>query len=349
MESMVLSDTHQKTRLLFDICGINDTTPTPPIRIESRNMTRTPNGNIFPVKRVRLPCQVLPGGYTPAAFVFNLSSQFDSVETVLGKHPRDVSLSVDIENGGILSGVVMVESRYVDSNGNLWIGHGSATVIDEHHVVTTAHNVWDDNLGLARSIKISRDHRVDPDDRYVDYGAVHYQWAHDLSKRNDFAVLRVSEPFHDGIRPLGYMKTPFDVGAMDFTVYGFPCDMPKDEDGEQLYQLCFSHSSFRDEPWNRNLIYHDGDTYYGNSGGPVVGPDGKMLAVHRGYRNLSPTGKINVAVAINHHGNDIEKFIQALRARAGMALSRDFLLIQGDALVDYPNAACFGWEQSQTL
>ncbi|KAI3318494.1 trypsin-like serine protease [Xylariaceae sp. AK1471] len=261
-------------------------------------------------------------GHEPQVVIFKLpyrpNKEEHGDEIVLGRNPRKVSSDADVQDDGPHSGIVRVMATFLDRNGVRWLGRGSGTLIDARHVMTVGHNVWDRKLGPAVSITIRRDRRADPhgmDDRPVEMAGVQYNWATEFSKQNDFAILHVSDPFPCKMQPMRYQRTPTEVDPADIKIYGYPRDMPKDENGVWLAQLSFSQSRVRYVPGGDNLLSHDGDTTKGTSGGPIVDSGNTAIAIHRGYGRVATSVDvidINKAVVINHHGNDVEKFIEAL-------------------------------------
>ncbi|KAK6957033.1 hypothetical protein Daesc_002318 [Daldinia eschscholtzii] len=207
------------------------------------------------------------------AFQYPSDHPFDYEETYIGVNPRYLAPENDVQDTGLYSGVVRIESLFLGRDGNQWQATGSAVIIDSYHVMTVGHNVWSPEGGLALSISIHRDSRADPKHkRYVDAGAVHYQWAKACSDakesrfvkksswENDFAILRVSKPFHEGCRPMGYKKTP--LGITNVRVYGFPFD---GSFINGVWQPClyFSRSTVKYAPITSTMLDHDGDTERG--------------------------------------------------------------------------------------
>lgn len=132
--------------------------------------------------------------------------------------------------------------------------------------MTSAHNVWDWKCGLAISIRIHRDNRVDPyglDDRCVKGGAVHYKWATEYSGQHDFAILQVAKPFDDKIRPMKYRRAPPDEGILDVQVHGFVYDTPRLGNGACFGHLWHSSSKAQHIPSAQTLLHHSGDTKKG--------------------------------------------------------------------------------------
>lgn len=163
-------------------------------------------------------------------------------------------------------------SLFLGRTGEWWQTTGSGVIIDDYHVMTVGHNIWSLEGGLALCISIHRDERAGPEHlykRYVDAGAVHYQWAQACfeakestfmrksSWENDLAVLRVSKRFHEGCQRMEYRQTP--IGTTDVGIYGFPGDMPIVE-GVWQASLCISPSKVTYAPSTSTMLDHDGDT-----------------------------------------------------------------------------------------
>ncbi|KAI0544320.1 trypsin-like cysteine/serine peptidase domain-containing protein [Xylaria curta] len=220
-----------------------------------------------------------------------------------------VSPKLKLEDGKPNSGIVMLDVEFEHVNG--W---ATATLIDDRHAMTAAHNVVDMEDGCAKTVTICRDSRVDPDGidrRSVDIAIVHYGWAHSYLEQNDFAILRLSKPFPmDKITPMMYRPTPIESGPVAMTIYSFANDLPGMANTSPP-QLVESHG---EAEYNSGscLVCHNGGSVVGASGSPIVDMSGVVIAVHRGWTQ-SPN-LINEAVTIGYHGNDVEKFVQALDA-----------------------------------
>ncbi|KAI1741661.1 trypsin-like cysteine/serine peptidase domain-containing protein [Xylaria scruposa] len=258
-------------------------------------------------------------GHKPQAFVFRPSYPVDDgTEAPLNKNCRKVSGVASIQDHGPYSGIVRVKAIYEDRPGadsiKRW-SWGTGIIIDNQHVMTVAHNVWHKKFGPAITSIIYRDRRADPggiDRRHdVEIASVHYGWTTTYSKQNDFAILRVSVPFSDKIKPMKYKATMED--SVETTIHGFSSDFP------EIGILTYSRAESRYVGEER-VVFHDGDTFRGASGGPVVDSDGVVIAIHRGWGERSSfKDRINQAVAINHHGNDVQKFIDILALSAGQS------------------------------
>ncbi|KAI0102600.1 trypsin-like cysteine/serine peptidase domain-containing protein [Nemania sp. FL0031] len=250
-------------------------------------------------------------GYQVAVFAPLQSQRVDGHEAILrDKDSRSVSRESDVRDSGSYSGVVIVKAFFKETGVYTC---GTAVLIDDRHAVTVAHNVWHVEDGPARAITLCRDERVDVDGTgcyRVEVVGVHCRWANMHSKANDFALLRIYDRVSDGIKPMRYKQTPIDGCAIAATVYGFTSRLP--ESRSDLIRLAQSQGSAK---YNieEAMVDHTGDTIRGASGGPLVDSDGSIIAIHRGWRYLSDEStKINQAVAINRHDNNVEGFIRAV-------------------------------------
>ncbi|KAI1460234.1 trypsin-like cysteine/serine peptidase domain-containing protein [Annulohypoxylon moriforme] len=268
---------------------------------------------------------MLIDGCEPQALIFKLLLRRSRPEAILRRNPRRVSPATTVQDGGIYSGIVRVVAEFKDHIGQRRRSSGSGTIIDNRHVVTVGHNVWNPEDGLAVSITIVRDDRADQKNYHVDSGVVHFQWVKVSSVPHDFTILHVSEPFHDQIQHMKYETTPTSGGVVNVGIHGFPYDMPSNDQGHHLAHLCYSQSQVEYVPNDYSMVLHDGDTESGNSGGPVVDTSSNtVIAVHRGS-----CGDSNEAIAINHHGNDIEMFMKVLASMTDTSSAKDPRIVQG--------------------
>ncbi|KAI1417258.1 trypsin-like cysteine/serine peptidase domain-containing protein [Hypoxylon sp. FL1857] len=280
---------------------------------------------------------------TPQILAFKVPLQSELAEASLNINHRTVVQDNYVQNGERYSGIVKVTAQFLVGRRRKFVSLGSGVIIDERHVMTVGHVVWSMDLGLPVSIRIDKDSRADPnglDCRYVEAGAVHFQWADMSSTQNDFAVLRVSTPFHN-TKPMEVQTTPTTENALSVDVLGFSTDMPIAVDGEWLGYLCSSQSQVRYVPSAGPLLDHYGDTEKGASGGPVVWA-GRVIALHRGW-GFTDSAKCNKAVAINHHGNDLKKFINAIAITIGNTPLEGSQLTQVGTFMFKDSAVlCFG-------
>ncbi|KAI1085913.1 trypsin-like cysteine/serine peptidase domain-containing protein [Rostrohypoxylon terebratum] len=268
-------------------------------------------------------------GQAPKAIVFRQPLRTENEEALLDVNRRKVSSAIDVVNGGRFSGIVRIVATFVDSLGQECLSNGSGVIIDHEHVMTVGHTIWHLNYGLAVAIAIHRDIRTGSDIYRVDAGAVHFLWAGTFSTKNDFAILHVLTRFHHGIKPMKYAGASTTFATTNASIYGFSKDMPKDENGNWISHLSYSYALVQWVPGNVGLLDHDGDTNKGASGGPVVDDLGVVIALHRGNYQLG--GKEgNTAVAVNHLGNNVEKFKEALTVVMGVISEEESQVIQGD-------------------
>ncbi|KAK7408872.1 hypothetical protein QQX98_008933 [Neonectria punicea] len=273
--------------------------------------------------------------------------QETGVEVCFGINPRRLVPESDVHGGGRYSGILEIYSTFQAHNGTTLPFHGTAFVIDKYHVLTVAHNIWHADFGRARAVTLYMDHRVDPNGQHSRQGSVvaaGYQYVYCNVELNDFAIVKVSEPFDTAVVvPLRVDIIPTNT-TIDVTVLGYPFDMPKNRRGERQSHLCQSSSQVKYD--GTDLVEHIGDTgkavslmglNVGNSGGPVITDANIAIAVHRGWgyrktignaigkvvgkiervRIYDPEAVRNKAVPINHHGNDIPQFVAVLADMEG--------------------------------
>ncbi|KAI1141095.1 hypothetical protein F5Y05DRAFT_410947 [Hypoxylon sp. FL0543] len=100
-------------------------------------------------------------------------------------------------------------------------------------------------------------------------------------------------------------------------------------------------------PSTHTLPTHDGDTEKGTSGGPVFDSLGRVIALHKGFELIDSSAnvKVNKAVAINHYGNDVEKFVQALSMLMKNTPAEGTQIERGDQLeLGGSIVTCFIWK-----
>ncbi|KAI1085971.1 hypothetical protein F5B19DRAFT_498813 [Rostrohypoxylon terebratum] len=142
-------------------------------------------------------------------------------------------------------------------------------------------------------------------------------------RENDIGMIRLNRSFQ-GVHPIDYVQTPFTDSLSGRTmlgsIYGFPSGFPN---------ICVSEmrvkfSLTRDPGWAE----HNGDTKEGNSGGPVMDMNGRLVAIHGGWEwaNKKQTEKINVSAPVNRMGNDVDVFREII---AFMAVNSGNLLRVG--------------------
>ncbi|KAI1124904.1 trypsin-like cysteine/serine peptidase domain-containing protein [Nemania abortiva] len=252
--------------------------------------------------------------FQAVVFAPSLSSLADDHEALLGENLRSVSPEAKVQDGGLYSGIVMIKASFGDSGAEYTLSTG--IVIDEKHVATVAHGIWDKRYGPSKSITIYRDGRVDPygtDHYHVEAASIHSCWAKSHSKANDFALLRIVDRFSDKIKPMKYRQTAVDGVPIATTIYGFASDLPG-LGNTLLPQLAQSQGSAAYNSDER-LVHHNGDTVKGASGGPIVDEGGVVIAIHRGWGRSSLVNHIiNQAVTIDRYNNNVQSFVLALEA-----------------------------------
>ncbi|KAI1805306.1 hypothetical protein F4811DRAFT_551948 [Daldinia bambusicola] len=251
-------------------------------------------------------------------------------EAILEENPIVDSPEETVQDRGPVSGVMMVKATF-EGRGRRRVLKSTGVAINHSYIMTVAHAIWDSEFGLASSIKVIRDVRVGPSQenmRYVDAGAVHYRWAKnpgctsESTRKNDFAVLHVSEPFHRGIQPMAYKEPP--AHPTDVSIYGFPRGEPR---------LRYSLSrQVKYAPNISGLLGHKGDTNHGSSGGPVIEiSSGIAFGLHQGFaKKTSTTPLINKAVLLQIHGNDPHRFMQFIDDFTEENSMGDSSVVKGD-------------------
>ncbi|RYP86622.1 hypothetical protein DL769_000690 [Monosporascus sp. CRB-8-3] len=101
-----------------------------------------------------------------------------------------------------------------------------------------------------------------------------------------------------------YWTTTTDLVPLSVGICGFPYGTPKDKNGTHNAHLCYSENRVMYEPVG-GLLQHDGDT-------EVVDDNNTAISVHGGWTDFDNKGMTNEGVPINHHGNGIDKSIEAL-------------------------------------
>ncbi|KAI1472813.1 uncharacterized protein F4812DRAFT_410347 [Daldinia caldariorum] len=265
----------------------------------------------------------------PEAVVFRRTSSGN--EAILEENPMADCPEDTVQDGGSVSGVMMVVATFEAPGVRRKVLKSTGVAINDYYIMTVAHAIWDSNFGLASSITVIRDIRADPSQenmRCVDAGAVHYQWARnpgdtsESTRKNDFAILHVSEPFHRGVQPMAYQEPP--THPTDVSIYGFPRGGPR-------LRYSTSHQ-VKYAPNVSGLLDHKGDTEYGSSGGPVVDiSSGTAFGLHRGFaKKTQTTPLINKAVLLQVHGNDPHRFMQFIDDFTEENSTEDSSVIKGD-------------------
>ncbi|KAI0894064.1 trypsin-like cysteine/serine peptidase domain-containing protein [Annulohypoxylon nitens] len=299
-----------------------------PTRPESFRCRQIRDASAILLNNESLPCHTRINGQTPKAIVFRQPLSQENEEALLGVNHRRVIPAVDVINDGRFSGIVRVVATFVDSLGQECLSNGSGVIIDHEHVMTVGHTIWHSQYGLAVSIAIHQDSRAGSDIYRVDSGAVHFLWTDEFSTKNDFAILHVPTRFQHGIKPMRYAGVSTTFTATSANIYGFSNDMPKDDRGLWIPHLSYSYALVRWVPGNYGLLDHNGDTNKGASGGPVVDDLGVVIALHRGNYHTGDK-ESNAAVAINHLGNNVEKFKEALRVVTKVIPEEESKVAQG--------------------
>ncbi|KAI1439844.1 trypsin-like cysteine/serine peptidase domain-containing protein [Annulohypoxylon stygium] len=241
----------------------------------------------------------------------------DRCEAKLGQNPMKMVSNMTIASG-VLNGIVHVVTTW-SKGGDPTIGIG--TLIEPNVVAVCGHLLRGKN-GYAVQVEITagNGHKA-----MGDYAVVPENWDVRLDKRreNDAGMIHLQKSIQ-GVHPIDYMSTPFTDScpgrSMLGSVYGFPEEFPHLCVSEMRIQFSLTHDT--------KLVRHNGDTKEGNSGGPVVDINGRLVAVHGGWEwaNKKKTEKINVSAPVNRMGNDFDVFREIL---AFMAVNPSNLLKVG--------------------
>lgn len=135
-------------------------------------------------------------------------------------------------------------------------------MFDDQLAMTVAHNLYHDKFGFAVSIRLYRDDRVDNggmDSHYVDAAVINHQWLSKRSDKYDFAVLHIPTRFSNGIRRMGYEKTPTSL-TIDVEIYGFAYRESGFNAENFTGSLHYSNSLVHVASEIGDLLDHEGDT-----------------------------------------------------------------------------------------
>ncbi|KAI1175722.1 trypsin-like cysteine/serine peptidase domain-containing protein [Nemania sp. FL0916] len=214
--------------------------------------------------------------------------------------PKD-SLSI----GSALRAVVKIVVRMSDGR----TVKGSGVLIDPLIIASAGHLFRDDDCNAEEVvIYVGLGDNRCVESRHGTHVVVHHKWYSGGIRANDLAFVRIDKPFETATH-LTYMQTP-STGPLLVGVYGFPYDLPFSQPGcwpcYSMSLVCYDSSSSID------MLEHEGDTTDGNSGGPLLNPDGVVIALHRGCYKQSGVVVCNFAVLIDRHGNDFSYFCLVL-------------------------------------
>ncbi|RWA07864.1 hypothetical protein EKO27_g7254 [Xylaria grammica] len=240
----------------------------------------------------------------PMAVAWKLAAGFS--EAILGKYPRDVVSSKEVMIDGLLRGVVKITVSFQEG----YVVTGSGVLINDRTVATVGHLLINTH-GHAKGVVIQAGHGGGDDtmeSRDGIYVAVHGKWYYEKrSDPNDLGFIRLSKPFNT-VNPIEYMRTPIIHDGTDAAIYGYPFDMPENEDARGN-RLCVSRSAVRyRQSDSTGMLEHEGDTEKGTSGGPVLDANGIVIALHRGWAPDGSDEGVNQAIAIDRNGNDFWAF-----------------------------------------
>lgn len=162
-------------------------------------------------------------------------------------------------------------------------GSGTGVIIDEFHVLTAAHNLWQNDYGGGiKSAKfipaetgnskpfgefqvvktwVPEEYKKmsppDPNDDVKDYKQYLY----------DFGLVRVSKPFPNATGACGYVPFPNNtITAGNVEIAGYPGDLAK-KYGVGTMWTCQDKVTLSDDD---NFIFYNIDTFAGQSGAPLL-------------------------------------------------------------------------------
>ncbi|CZR69801.1 uncharacterized protein PAC_19701 [Phialocephala subalpina] len=233
-------------------------------------------------------------------------STIHNAEAILGKNTRDAVPSREVAPYGDYRSIVKIRATF--PNGKT-LG-GSAVVIIGHTVLTACHNIYNEEHGGPAQI-ITVIAGMDgtsgsPEVQHGKYAVAHYSWCANGAVKNDLGLVRLEKPFTT-LEPKEYHQNLYSEKEK---VYGYSGDIPVFAKGTQLY-VSLSLATYHPLD-TAGSVEHEADTFNGNSGGPILGEDGKVFAIHRGSGRNGSGKKINQAVAINREGNDVADFVAVL-------------------------------------
>ncbi|KAI0416386.1 hypothetical protein F5X98DRAFT_388144 [Xylaria grammica] len=190
----------------------------------------------------------------------------------------------------------------------------------QFHVLTSAHLVWDQELGPAAEVVLYLDERQKKPRIKCVAVACHASLAEgrkwqEQDAKNDFCMVALDSPLSSGVRIL---RCHDELGPFCYengSIVGFPNDMPFETPNRRLISskgqiLCHEEDGILS-------IEHKISTAKGNSGSPVIA-ESLVVGVHSGIGR----GSRNVAAPINRNGNIVDDFSYVLRHIRGQRLSQ---------------------------
>ncbi|KAI2464333.1 trypsin-like cysteine/serine peptidase domain-containing protein [Annulohypoxylon bovei var. microspora] len=219
-------------------------------------------------------------------------------EARLGQNPMK-QVGEMVANSGVLDGIVQVVTKWSKHDRKSAIGIG--TLIEPNVVAVCGHLLRSQN-GYAVKVEITAGNGASATGDYV---VVPKKWLVRLEncRKNDIGMIHLDRPLN-GVHPLDYAQTPVTDSLSHHgilgRVYGFP---------ERFPRLCVSNMKIQFSlTYYPGWVEHNGDTMKGNSGGPIVDMNGRLIAVHGGWAwaNKEMTGRINVSAPVDRMGNDFD-------------------------------------------
>ncbi|GAW23833.1 hypothetical protein ANO14919_134100 [Xylariales sp. No.14919] len=228
------------------------------------------------------------------------------LEGIITSKERELVEEELVGKGKKYSGIFRITSTFKGPKGREFTIGGTAFAIGKSYAATSAHLVWNQKLGPAKSVVLHGDERSDGiaiGGKKCVAAACHVEWAKSYRVENDFCVVSVAEPFSAGVYTYRVRRLAEEPSSFDGVVIGFPSDLPADYPGKRLIKC----SDIVESSGTGTLfrVKHKVNTFVaGNSGSPVFSGE-EVFAIHSRYIDES---KKNYATPIDRNGNMIDQF-----------------------------------------